>query len=346
MAKLFVLSLLIVLIFILHPQANISSTAIPIQANIIVALDGSSPIKSINEAIDMIPNHNENLFVILVKEVVYNENVLIKESKTNVMMIGEGMEKTIIESNRSVKGGFYTDKTATMEVQATNFVAKDLAIINNAGPQGEQAVALRTGNSQIAFHRCSIQGYQDTLFAAFGEQFFSECQIFGTVDFIFGEAAVVIQNSSIFVRKLLPGQPNVITAQGRRSDLENNGIVLHNCTITSAPEFFQIRKSVETYLGRPWKTFSRTIIMESFLDDLIHPKGWLDYNGTSALPTLYYAEYRNFGPGANTNGRVQWSGYHVLTDPKLVRKFTVKRFINGTNWLPGLGVPFIPGLLN
>ncbi|OMP11861.1 Pectinesterase, catalytic [Corchorus olitorius] len=86
--------------------------------------------------------------------------------------------------------------------------------------------------------------------------------------------------------------------------------------------------------------------MESFLEDLIHPKGWLDYNDSSALPTLYYAEYRNFGPGAITNGRVQWRGYHVLTDRNLVKKFTVRKFIYGTKWLQGLGVPFIPGLLN
>ncbi|KAK6243004.1 hypothetical protein QUC31_009413 [Theobroma cacao] len=119
--------------------------------------------------------------------------------------------------------------------------------------------------------KCSIEGYQYTLYAAYGQQFFFDCQIYGTIDFIFGNAAVIIQSFFIYLRKPLQGQANVITAEGREFKKNNTGIVIHNCTFTSAPEFIPYKATVRTYLGRPWKEFSRTIIMQSFLDDLIDP---------------------------------------------------------------------------
>ncbi|KAK6288577.1 hypothetical protein POUND7_000118 [Theobroma cacao] len=120
-----------------------------------------------------------------------------------------------------------------------------------------------------------------------------------------------------------------LTAQGREFKDNNTGIVIHNCTLTSAPEFIPYKATVRTYIGRPWKEFSRTIIMQSFLDDLIDLVGWLEFNGTFALSTLYYAEYGNFGPGAHTEGRVNWPGYLLLTDCKDVENSTVKNFICG-----------------
>ena len=86
--------------------------------------------------------------------------------------------------------------------------------------------------------------------------------------------------------------------------------------------------------------------MESYLDDFINPEGWLEYNGSFALTTLFYAEYANRGPGASTKDRVKWPGYHVLSSPQEVQDFTVQNFIHGGDWLPQLGVPFIPGLLD
>ncbi|WRX23615.1 Pectinesterase [Theobroma cacao] len=129
----------------------------------------------------------------------------------------------------------------------------------------------RTSNGIMSLRKCSIEGYQYTLYAAYGQQFFFDCQIYGTIDFIFGNAAVIIQNFFIYLRKPLQGQANVITAEGREFKKNNTGIVIHNCTFTSAPEFIPYKATVRTYLGRPWKEFSRTIIMQSFLDDLIDP---------------------------------------------------------------------------
>lgn len=85
--------------------------------------------------------------------------------------------------------------------------------------------------------------------------------------------------------------------------------------------------------------------MESFLDKLIDPKGWYESGDKKALSTLNYVEYANCGPGANTKGRVQWPGYHIAKNSEEVKPYTVENFINGTIWLPSLGIPFVPDLI-
>jgi len=84
--------------------------------------------------------------------------------------------------------------------------------------------------------------------------------------------------------------------------------------------------------------------MQTFLDGLINPAGWLEWDGNFALNTLYYAEYKNSGPGSSTSGRVKWRGYKVITNAAEASKFSVANFIGGQGWLPGTGVPFTAGL--
>ncbi|RWW15190.1 hypothetical protein GW17_00020984, partial [Ensete ventricosum] len=90
-----------------------------------------------------------------------------------------------------------------------------MTIENWAGPEKHQAVALRVGADHAVAYRCNIIGYQDTLYVHSQRQFFRECDIYGTVDFIFGNAAVVLQNCSLWARRPLPMQKNTITAQNR-----------------------------------------------------------------------------------------------------------------------------------
>ncbi|XLT63905.1 hypothetical protein HN873_020429, partial [Arachis hypogaea] len=130
---------------------------------------------------------------------------------------------------------------------------------NTAGPSKHQAVALRSGADLSAFYMCSFEGYQGTLYAHSMRQFYSDCHIYGTVDFIFGNAAVVFQNCNIFPRLPMTSQFNSITAQGRTDPNQNTGISIHNATIRPAEDLAPRVSVVKTYLGRPWKQYSRTI---------------------------------------------------------------------------------------
>jgi len=223
-------------------------------------------------------------------------------------------------------------------------MARDITFRNTAGPQMGQAVAVRSGSDLSVFYRCNFYGYQDTLFVHSQRQFYKSCNIFGTVDIIFGNAAVVFQDCNIYVRKPITNQKNVVTAQGRGDPNQNTGIVIQNSRIQAAGDLVPLLNSVSTYLGRPWQQYSRTVVMQTYLDQLIHPAGWLAWSGNDNLNTLYYAEYRNSGPGSNLRARVQWPGYHIITNPIVASRFTVGSFITGLAWLPSTGVPFDAGL--
>ena len=210
---------------------------------------------------------------------------------------------------------------------------------NIAGPSKHQAVAVRNGADMSTFYSCSFEGYQDTLYTHSLRQFYRECDIYGTVDFIFGNAAVVLQNCNMYPRLPMSGQFNAITAQGRTDPNQNTGISIQNATIKSAQDLAPVVGTVETYLGRPWKEYSRTVYMQSFMDSLIAPSGWHEWNGNFALSTLYYAEYDNTGPGSNTGNRINWPGYHVINATDAA-SFTVSNFLNGDDWVPQTSVPY------
>ncbi|XP_042503795.1 pectinesterase 2-like [Macadamia integrifolia] len=317
-----------------------------IKANLTVAQDGSGNYRNITAALDAAAKikRGSKRFVIYVREGVYEENLDIGKRLKHVTLIGDGLRYTIITGNRSVAGGSTTFRSATVAVTGEGFIAKGITFRNTAGPQNSQAVALRSGADKSVFHRCGFEGYQDTLYAHSQRQFYKECYIYGTVDFIFGNGAVVLQNCMIYARKPITGQSNTVTAQGRTDPNQNTGISIHDSRVMASPELVQVQSSVQTYLGRPWKEYSRTVYLQTYMDSLIDPAGWLAWNGTFALNTLYYGEYKNSGPGSSTSGRVNWSGYHIIKNASVATKFTVGKFINGNSWLPATGIRYTSGL--
>jgi len=216
-----------------------------------------------------------------------------------------------------------------------NFIARDIGFKNTAGPQKHQAVALMTSADQAVFYKCSMDAYQDTLYAHSNRQFYRECNIYGTVDFIFGNSAVVLQNCNILPRQPMPGQQNTITAQGKTDPNMNTGISIQNCNVSP----FGNLSSVKTYLGRPWKNYSTTVFMQSNLGNFISPNGWLPWVGDSAPDTIFYAEFQNVGGGASMKNRVKWKGLKSITS-KQANKFTVKAFLNGDRWIHASGATF------
>lgn len=223
------------------------------------------------------------------------------------------------------------------------FIARGITFRNTAGARNHQAVALRSGADLSVFYQCSFEGYQDTLYVHSQRQFYRNCDIYGTVDFIFGNAAVVLQNCNIYPRDP-PNRTNTITAQGRTDPNQNTGIIIHNSRVTAAPDLRPVQGSVRTYLGRPWKEYSRTVFMKTALDGLIDPAGWMPWSGNFALDTLFYGEYANTGAGSSTARRVRWRGYRVITSASVAAQFAPGNFIAANSWLPATNVPFTSGL--
>ncbi|KAL0716977.1 hypothetical protein Bca4012_066299 [Brassica carinata] len=317
----------------------LQSTDLRKVADIVVAKDGSGKYRTISRALKDVPEKSKKRTVIYVKKGVYFENVKVEKTMWNVVVVGDGESKSIVSGRLNVVDGTPTFQSATFAVFGKGFMARDMGFINTAGPSKHQAVALMVSADLTAFYRCTMNAYQDTLYVHAQRQYYRDCTIIGTVDFIFGNAASVLQNCKIHPRRPMKGQKNTITAQGRKDPNQNTGISIHRCSISPLGDL----TGVQTFLGRPWKNFSTTVIMDSSLHRFIDPKGWLPWTGDSAPDTIFYGEYKNFGAGASTKNRVKWKGLRFLSK-KEANRFTVKPFIDGQRWLPTTKVPFRSGL--
>ncbi|XP_057493281.1 pectinesterase 2-like [Actinidia eriantha] len=199
-------------------------------------------------------------------------------------------------------------------VGGPGFIAESLTIENSAPqPNSHQAVALNNIAYRSAFYKCAFLGYRDTLYANHHRQFYKKCDIYGSIDFVFDSVKA----------KADPTEPD-------------NGS-FQNCKITAVPH----KSEVKAYLGRPWRNYATVVFMESYLDDIVTPKGWMPLgNNTKML----YAEYNKRGPGANTSKRVKWPGYKVFTSATEAIPFTVSKWIDGDTWIPETGIPYKGGL--
>ncbi|RYQ89490.1 hypothetical protein Ahy_B09g096102 isoform B [Arachis hypogaea] len=318
-------------------------------AKVVVAQDGSGRFRTIKEAIDSYPPGFKGRYVIYVKAGLYNEYIIIPKHAVNILMYGDGPTRTIVTGRKNFVEGVKTMHTATFANTADGFIAKAMRFENTAGPKGHQAVALRNQGDKSAFFQCHIFGNQDTLYVQTNRQFYRDCEISGTIDFIFGTSPALIQNSKIILRKPDDKQFNTVTADGTTQPNMPTGIVLQNCEIVPEPALFPARFTTKSYLGRPWKPYSKTLIMESMISDAIHPEGWFPWAGTVHLDTLWYAEYANTGPGANVQGRIKWKGYHGLISRNEAARFTAAEFLRGgptsaaEPWLSATGIPFTVG---
>ncbi|KAL6010562.1 hypothetical protein ACLOJK_000996 [Asimina triloba] len=304
----------------------------------VVAKDGSGTHESIGEALLAVSladgEGGGGRTVIHLKAGTYSESVSIPSKQKNVMLVGDGKGVTVITGHKSNGGGSSTFGSATFGISGEGFIARDITFVNSAGPGGEQAVALRVGSDRSVIYRCSVQGYQDSLYSLSNRQFYRETDIYGTVDFIFGNAAAVFQACNINAIRGRSGQKNFVTAQGRTDPNQNTGFSIQNCKISGTGE---------SYLGRPWKRYSRVVVMQSSISG-IQSAGWYPWSGSFALSSLFYGEYMNSGPSSSTSGRVGWAGYHPSLSPAEASKFTVAGLISGNQWLPSTGVPFDAGL--
>ncbi|GFS34667.1 plant invertase/pectin methylesterase inhibitor superfamily [Actinidia rufa] len=148
--------------------------------NATVAQDRSGNYTSINDAIAAAPENSKSRYYI------------------HAMML----PTTIITGNKSNAEGFKTYDTATMFVGGPGFIAVSLTIENSAPqPNSRQAVALNSIADRSAFYKCVFLGYQDTLYADHNRQFYKECDIYGSVDFIFGSAKAMFQDCNIYARR-------------------------------------------------------------------------------------------------------------------------------------------------
>ena len=276
------------------------------QYDIVVSKDKTGDYRTVQEAINAVPDLRKNRTVIYIKNGVYKEKLVLPATKTNVTFIGESAEKTILtyDDYASKKNKFGenigTSGSSSFFIYGDGFRAENITFENSSGPVG-QAVAVRIDGDRVQFRNCRFLGFQDTLYphGKRSRQYYKNCYIEGTVDFIFGWSAAVFDQCEIFCKK------NGYVTAASTDQNSRFGFVFLNCKITGDAE------AGSFYLGRPWRPYSNVVFINCFLDQQIKPEGWNNWGSKEKEKTAYYAEYGNTGPGAETAQRVEWS--HQLT---------------------------------
>ncbi|MBQ9411095.1 MAG: pectin esterase [Bacteroidales bacterium] len=281
----------------------------------VVSPDGHGDFKTVQEAIDACPDYShKEITRILVKAGTYKEMVSIPHTKFRLYIKGEGAEKTLLTYDKYAKAmwpgrdiAVGTSGSASIYIHASYITFEDLSFENSAGEGKEigQAVAVFTDGDFLFFNRCRFLGNQDTLytygrFGKFGgikRNYFKDCYIEGTTDFIFGTSIAYFEDCTIHSKK-----NSYVTAASTLQG-QKYGYVFRNCTLT-ADEGID-----KCYLGRPWGAYAKTVFIDCNLGGHIVADGWHDWEKEGKPNTKknsFYAEYGSYGPGAQ-GPRVKWA---------------------------------------
>ncbi len=295
------------------------------QTKIIVAHDGSGKYLTVQEALNDVPLNNKKPVTIYVRNGVYKEKLHLDSSKNFVTIIGENKFKTILtyddHAGTVARNGevINTMTSHTFLISANNFTAKNITVQNDAGFSAGQAVALESDGDKAQFYNCRFVGFQDVLFTKSPDsrQYYKDCYIEGTTDFIFGSSTVWFEHCHIHSRK-----NSHVTAASTPQD-HPFGYVFNDCILTGDTTLHSVS------LGRPWRPYASVTYIHCYLGPQIKPEGWSNWNNTDNYKTTRYAEYENYGPGADKTSRVYWS--KQLNDNE-IRKYSIANVLNG--WIP------------
>jgi pectinesterase len=294
------------------------------QKKIIVSQDGKGNYKTVQAAFDGVPLKNKIPVIIFIRNGIYKEKLHLDSSKNFVTLAGEDKFKTILTyddhtGKLSAKGDTVNTRSSwSFLINADDFSAHDICFRNDAGFTAGQAVAVESDGDRTIFKNCRFIGNQDVLFtnSERSRQYYDQCYIEGTTDFIFGSATAWFQQCHIHSKK-----NSHVTAASTPKE-HSFGYVFNDCVLTGDTAIHNAS------LGRPWRPYAAVAYIHCFIGDHIRPEGWSNWNNTDNYKTTRYSEYENYGASADTARRVPWS--KQLTGEE-VKQYTMKNVLKGWN---------------
>lgn len=288
-----------------------------------VSLNGEGDYTSVQKAIDNLRAFTPEPHTIYLKPGVYIEKVTIPTWITDLNIIGEDAETTIITWNdySGKVDGMHTFNSYTTLIGGNDVFVKNVTFENNA-PMLGQAVAIHVEGDRVVFENCWFLGNQDTVYLGreAARHFFVNCYIEGTTDFIFGPSTALFQNCHIHSKK-----NSYITAASTPKN-SRYGFVFIDCNLTAASEVDKV------YLGRPWRDYAQTVFIGCQMGKHIRPEGWHNWSRPEVEAQVVYAEYKSSGEGGNSAHRVKWSKQLTF---KEVKNYSVEKILSGfDHWKP------------
>jgi pectinesterase len=276
------------------------------QIDITVARDGSGNYTTIQSAIDAVPDNSTDRTVVFIKNGIYIEKVVIPSTKTNLTLVGEDVNQTILSWNEAVAVQWVRENNVILEgphtaptliVDANDFMMLNLTVENSYGYQyaGPQALAIRTAGDRQVFLHCKFFSYQDT-YMTFGRSrnYTKDCLIEGAVDFIFG-TGVNVFDSCIF-NSIRNGGYYTAASTDANWDF---GYVIRDTRLTSAAG------NANQSLGRTWSNTTKCVFYQCDLNNIVSSQAWFKWADQIDID-FNVAEYKSINQG-NIDNRPTYS---------------------------------------
>lgn len=276
--------------------------------DLVVAHDGSGDHRTIQGAVDAARAFPYGRVTVLIRDGVYSEQVVVPSWNPRLTLVGESAGGVVLTWGSHFaqvdRGRNSTFHTATLRVSGADFLARNLTVVNTAGPVG-QALALFVDGDRAVFEDCQFLGHQDTIYAAGAgsRQLFRGGTVEGTTDFIFGQATAVFENVHVHAKA-----DSYVTAASTPAGVPH-GFVFLGGRLTAAPDVDSL------YLGRPWRDFARTVWIGTTFEAPVRSAGWHDWGRPETHATVFYAEHAT--TGTSPQRRVPWS--RQLSDAEAAR---------------------------
>lgn len=306
---------------------------------ITVAADGSGDFKTIQEAIEAVPDKSTDQTIIHIKPGVYEGQKILPAGKNNVTFQGENAETTVLTwdintNEEQPPGTNLSHKGTGVVILGDDFHADKLTFQNTSGDHG-QALALRIDGDRAIVTNCRLLGWQDTLMCNNARQYFKDCYIEGRVDFIYGGGTAVFDHCEIHSKN-----GGFITAAATPPE-HPFGFVFFDCKLTGSPDAWvdptgkivsKPQNNPLACLGRPWRPNACVTYLNCEMGAHIKPEGWNNWGNVANETTARYSEYNSTGPGATPDKRAPWSKQLSKDDAD---KITIEAVLGGSdNWKP------------
>ncbi|MDD3252545.1 MAG: pectinesterase family protein [Lachnospiraceae bacterium] len=327
----------------------------PFQTTIHIAGDGSGDFATISEALALLREADSETAPVTLRihKGVYKEQLTI--DRPFLTLIGDSPEDTILTGNLYARmpsddiGKLGTFRTYSCRIAANDVTLKNLTLENSAGrgPDVGQALALYADGDRLIFENCRFLGGQDTLFTAplppkeiepngfvgpgqhtpriNGRHYYKNCYLEGDIDFIFGGATAYFEDCECFSKDIGRTVNSYVTAASTPEG-QDYGYVMNRCRFTgNCPPH-------SACLGRPWREYAQTVLLNCEIGAHICAKGWDDWNKPQAHETVFFAEFASTGPSLDMQKRPGW--VHILT-PAEAKQFSRQNVLGGTDgWNP------------
>ena len=268
-------------------------------------VNGIPTYKTVQAAVNSVDKANTKRVVILVKEGDYNEHLVV--SSPYISLIGEDSEKTRIYYDVKELAGGDMDKRCAVRIESTahNFTAENLTFENTYNYLGdgtksnESADALSSDADNASYINVRILGYQDTLCANKGTQYYYKCYIAGNVDFIYGGEPRALFNDCKLVFRYNANKNSGYVCAPRTSADAAYGLTFYKCQVLSEDGC----SGSKYYLARPWGADAYITWIDCYMGKILRANAanpYADMSGNSAKAARFY-EYGSYGPGYAIN---------------------------------------------